>query len=79
MMNTGIFSSKGGNKMKNLVNSTRGAAAVEFGLLAPLLFVILFGIIEFGAVLYNKAVITNVSREGDPPPLIVPPLELVLL
>jgi hypothetical protein len=37
---------------------------VEFALVAPLLFVLLFGIIEFGVILYDQAVITNVSREG---------------
>jgi TadE-like protein len=41
-----------------------GAAAVEFALLLPLLLMILFGIIEFGLVLYNQEVITNASREG---------------
>jgi len=41
-----------------------GAAAVEFALLLPLLMLILFGIIEFGLVLYNQEVITNASREG---------------
>jgi Flp pilus assembly protein TadG len=41
-----------------------GAAAVEFAILLPLLMMILFGIIEFGLVLYNKEVITNASREG---------------
>jgi Flp pilus assembly protein TadG len=44
--------------------SQRGAAAVEFALIAPLLFALLFGIIEMGAILYNQAVITNASREG---------------
>ena len=29
-----------------------------------MLFVILFGIIEFGILLYDKAMITNASREG---------------
>ena len=38
---------------------------VEFALILPLLMVILFGIIEFGAVLYNKAVITNASRDAS--------------
>ena len=42
----------------------RGASAVEFALVLPLLIVILFGIIEFGLLMYNKAVITNASREG---------------
>jgi Flp pilus assembly protein TadG len=41
-----------------------GAALVEFALLLPLLMMILFGIIEFGLVLYNQEVITNASREG---------------
>ncbi len=50
--------------MRRLIKSCRGAAAVEFGLIAPLLFVLLFGIIEFSVALYNKAVITNASREG---------------
>jgi Flp pilus assembly protein TadG len=41
-----------------------GGSLVEFAVVAPLLFVILFGIIEFGFLLYDKAVITNASREG---------------
>lgn len=55
---------KGGAQLKKIVNSNTGAAAVEFAIVAPLLFVLLFGIIEFGALLYNQAVITNASREG---------------
>lgn len=42
----------------------KGAAMVEFALIAPLLFVILFGIIEFSVLLYDKAMLTNASREG---------------
>jgi Flp pilus assembly protein TadG len=42
----------------------RGASAVEFALVLPILMVLLFGIIEFGLLMYNKAVITNASREG---------------
>ena len=41
-----------------------GLATVEFGLLLPLLVLILSGILEFGFALYDKAVITNASREG---------------
>ena len=37
---------------------------VEFAFVLPLLILLIFGIIEFGLVLYNKAVITNASREG---------------
>lgn len=42
----------------------RGVAAVEFALVLPMLLLIVFGIIEFGVALYDKAVITNASREG---------------
>ena len=42
----------------------QGAAAVEFALILPLLSVLLFGIIEFSILFYNKAMITNASREG---------------
>ena len=42
----------------------RGASAVEFALVLPLLVVLVFGIIEFGLLLYNQQVITNASREG---------------
>jgi Flp pilus assembly protein TadG len=45
-------------------NREKGASAVEFALVLPVLIVILFGIIEFGFIIYDKAVITNASREG---------------
>src|SRR5690606_36137462 len=41
-----------------------GVAAVEFALVVPLLLVILFGIIDFGFMLYDKAMLTNAAREG---------------
>ena len=42
----------------------QGASAVEFAIVLPLLLVFIFGIIEFGILLYDKAIITNASREG---------------
>src|SRR5512135_1353761 len=45
-------------------NREKGTSAVEFALILPLLLLMLFAIIEFGFVLYDKAVITNASREG---------------
>ncbi|MCG6157478.1 TadE family protein [Rubinisphaera margarita] len=42
----------------------RGAALVEFALVAPLLFTLIFGIIEFGRLLMVQQMITNASREG---------------
>jgi Flp pilus assembly protein TadG len=47
-----------------MLKNQKGAAAVEFAIIAPLLFVILFGIIEFSILLYDKAMLTNASREG---------------
>ncbi len=48
--------------MKNKHQS--GQSIVEFAFVLPLLLLVVFGIIEFGLVLFNKAVITNASREG---------------
>jgi Flp pilus assembly pilin Flp len=42
----------------------RGAALVEFALIAPLLFLFVFGIIEFGRAVMVQQIITNASREG---------------
>ena len=42
----------------------RGGAAIEFAIVFPLLVMLLFGIIEFSLILYDKAMITNASREG---------------
>ena len=36
----------------------------ELAIILPILLLVLIGIIEFGLVMYNKAVITNASREG---------------
>lgn len=47
-----------------MLKSEKGVSAVEFALIAPLLFVLTFGIVEFGLFLFDKAVITNASREG---------------
>ena len=47
-------------KLKN----QKGVAAVEFALVLPILVMMAFGIIEFSLILYDKAVITNASREG---------------
>lgn len=47
-------------------NSARrkGVAAVEFAVVAPLFFLVVLGIIEFGRALMVQQIITNASREG---------------
>ncbi len=46
------------------MKNNRGVAIVEFAIVLPLLIILVFGIIEFGFIIYNKAMITNASREG---------------
>ncbi len=51
----------------------RGAAAVEFAIVAPVFFLLVFGMIEYGRMVMVEQVLTNASREGarvgvlDPP------------
>jgi uncharacterized membrane protein YoaK (UPF0700 family) len=42
----------------------RGAVAVEFALLLPLLLLILFGIIDFGRAINAEITLTQAAREG---------------
>jgi len=42
----------------------KGAAAVEFAVVLPLLILLICGSIEFGLLVYNKQVVTNASREA---------------
>jgi Flp pilus assembly protein TadG len=46
------------------IKDQKGAAAVEFAIVLPVLLLVLFGIIEFSVAFYDKAMITNASREG---------------
>ncbi len=46
------------------MKNRRGAAIIEFTVIFPLLIILLFGIMEFGIIVYDKAMITNASREG---------------
>jgi Flp pilus assembly protein TadG len=42
----------------------RGAAAVEFAMVAPLFFLLIIGMIEFGRMVMVQQVLTNAAREG---------------
>jgi Flp pilus assembly protein TadG len=50
--------------MKARSRGETGASAVEFAIVLPILVLLIFGIIEFSVALYDKAMITNASREG---------------
>jgi len=42
----------------------RAAAAVEFAVVAPLFFLLVFGMVEYGRMVMVQQIITNASREG---------------
>lgn len=42
----------------------RGAAAVEFALILPLMILLLAGIIDFGRFFYTQNIVVNAAREG---------------
>jgi len=42
----------------------KGAVAIEFAFILPVLVLLLFGIVEFSLLLFNKQILTNASREG---------------
>ncbi len=41
-----------------------GAAAVEFAVVAPIFFLLLFGMIEYGRMVMVQQMLTNATREG---------------
>jgi hypothetical protein len=51
-------------KTTSKIRAQGGAAMVEFAIVLTVLAALLLGIIEFSLLLYNKAMITNASREG---------------
>lgn len=50
--------------MEANIKKKRGSALVEFAIAIPVLILITFSIIEYSIIFYDKAVITNASREG---------------
>jgi Flp pilus assembly protein TadG len=50
--------------MSSRWKSTEGNAAVEFGLVLPLLLIILLGIVDWGQVHFTRMTMTNAAREG---------------
>ena len=47
-----------------IIKSEKGASAVEFALILPILIILVFGIVEFGIVFNNYITITHAAREG---------------
>jgi Flp pilus assembly protein TadG len=46
------------------INDRKGASAIEFAIILPVLVLLLFGALEYGLLIYNQQVITNACREG---------------
>lgn len=53
-----------GFRLAALRRDDAGAAVVEFALVAPVLLVLVFAIIDFGRALYTQNVLTSAVREG---------------
>ncbi|MCX6383382.1 MAG: pilus assembly protein [Actinobacteria bacterium] len=49
---------------KNIINSSKGSALLEFALIAPVLFMLFAGIIQFGFIINAKVVVNSASFEG---------------
>ncbi|MEY5002515.1 MAG: hypothetical protein RL678_324 [Pseudomonadota bacterium] len=52
------------SRRKISVKKISGGVVVEFAIVLPILLTLIFGIVEFSVVLFNKAVITNAAREA---------------
>jgi len=50
--------------LKGKLRDDSGATIVEFAIVLPLVLLLIFGIIEFGLLIYNKQILTNACREG---------------
>ncbi len=51
-------------RMARHARRDRGAAAVEFALLLPMLLLLVFGLIDFGRALNAQITLTQAAREG---------------
>lgn len=51
-------------KKSRKIRKENGATLVEFAIILPVFILLIFGIIEFSLLLYNKGMITHASREG---------------
>ena len=47
-----------------IIKNEKGASAVEFALILPILIMLVFGIVEFGIAFNNYITITHAAREG---------------
>ncbi len=53
-----------GKQRKRILGNHRGAAALEFALLLPVLATLIFGMIDFGRMLWYQEILVNATRDG---------------
>lgn len=53
-----------GIKRPGIIKSEKGASAVEFALIFPILVILVFGIFQFAIAFNNYITITHAAREG---------------
>lgn len=58
------ISVKYGMPVRARFRDRRGAAVVEFAVVAPVFFLFVFGMIEFGRMVMVQQILTNAAREG---------------
>jgi len=51
-------------QLQNPFHSKRGSATVEFAVILPFFFTLIFGMVEFGRVLSVQHVVNSAAREG---------------
>lgn len=58
------FALRSSKKRPRSVWRRRGSAVVEFAVVAPVLFLFIFAVIEFGRIIMVEQILTNAAREG---------------
>lgn len=57
---------------KAVIQRSRGAAAVEFALVFPVVFLLLYGLISFGAILYTQLAVSQAVSDGARAAVLLP-------
>lgn len=52
-------------KRKHIIRNSDGAAAIEFAILAPVLFTLMLGIVELGLLMFASSVIENAATSAS--------------
>jgi Flp pilus assembly protein TadG len=59
-------------KPRKAVRRERGASAVEFAIIMPLLFLVIAGIVDFGRAFFTEIQLANSAREGARAAVVLP-------